>query len=147
VAIAKAKNDVTLCCGQGNSNRFGDFCGLYGTQRFQFGDLRAELPDRRIIIEVESCGGITNLAKYWLRLANHSDDKVLFLIHLFRTSSKNDYKSHRLLWEFIWDRMKKDAVGKLVAKLFTYTNLDKGLDPAIGYFKRCLSEPLGSLHT
>ena len=48
--------------GQGLANRVAISRQVY----WQFGDLRVDLPDRRVIVEVESAGGVTNLLKYWL---------------------------------------------------------------------------------
>src|SRR5688572_23539047 len=47
--------------GQHAANRIPINGGVY----YQFGDLRVELPDCTLIVEVESSGGVTNLAKYW----------------------------------------------------------------------------------
>src|SRR3954463_11375146 len=57
---------IEVFTGQGGGNRFG-LSGWELTlgQQFQFGDLRVETPTTTVVIEVESGGGIGNLAKYW----------------------------------------------------------------------------------
>ena len=57
---------VTYATGMGASNRFPlDGWRLVGLQQFQFGDLRIETSTATIVVEAESGGGVTNLAKYW----------------------------------------------------------------------------------
>lgn len=48
-------------------------------QRFQFDDLRVELPDCAVVIEAESAGGVGNLVKYWPLLRDGSLDKRFVL--------------------------------------------------------------------
>lgn len=81
--------------------------GLSLAQGFQFGDLRYELPDKTIVIETESAGGLTNLVKYWPYL-RRKPDKFFALVHLFEIHSPNDYIAHQRLWAFIVDRMRED---------------------------------------
>src|SRR3954452_7303983 len=61
---------IEVFSGQGGGNRFG-LSGWELTlgQQFQFGDLRVETPTTTVVVEVESGGGIGNLAKYWPLLA------------------------------------------------------------------------------
>jgi hypothetical protein len=94
---------------QGSANRI-DVAGwgLSPLQEFQFGDLRLETAGCRVIVEIESGGGVTNLAKYWPLLRNSQRDKRFVLIHLFHVSSTGDYVAHRKLWHFIVDEMRCD---------------------------------------
>ncbi len=77
-------------------------------QRFQYGDLRYQTDDTRVIVEVESGGGLTNLVKYWPMLAAELSDKRFVLAHLFMVSSESDYIAHRRLWEYVVGRMQDD---------------------------------------
>jgi len=77
-------------------------------QYIQFGDLRYEADRIRVVVEVESGGGVGNLVKYWPLLPARLSDKPFFLLHLFRLGSENDYVAHRRLWSFLCDRMKDD---------------------------------------
>jgi hypothetical protein len=81
---------------------------LTSQQFFQFGDLRIEAPTVRIVVEVESAGGETNLVKYWPMLETGLRDKRFVLLHLFRTLSVGDYITHRQLWTHLRDRMRFD---------------------------------------
>jgi len=57
---------VQYASGMGSANRFPlQGWNLVGQQQFQFGDLRIETPTTTIVVEAESAGGVTNLAKYW----------------------------------------------------------------------------------
>ena len=53
-----------------------------GSRQFQFGDLRIETGTATIVVEAESAGGVTNLAKYRPFLAARPA-KRLVLGHLF----------------------------------------------------------------
>lgn len=46
--------------GQGAENRIP----IDGSVNFQFGDLRFSSRERHLVVEAESLGGVTNLAKY-----------------------------------------------------------------------------------
>ena len=57
---------VQYASGMGSANRFPlQGWNLVGQQQFQFGDLQIETPTTTIVVEAESAGGVTNLAKYW----------------------------------------------------------------------------------
>ena len=112
-ATAKKRGSLVLrqmsnglpCCLLGNltygsGNRFDPGFCLIGSQRFQFGDLRVELADRLVVVEVESGGGLTNLVKYWP--PTPTGDRPILLIHAFGQVSANDYLSHLRLWDFVW---------------------------------------------
>lgn len=92
--------------------------------KFQFGDLRVELSNYTIVIEVESSGGVTNLLKYWYLIEKGKIEKPLFLIHLYRQTTKNDYNSHVELWKFIWEKMNSNINNgtnkKMEAYCYTY---------------------------
>ena len=99
---------VDVFRGQASANRI-DVAGwgLSVLQQFQFGDLRLETKECRVIVEVESAGGVTNLAKYW-PLLRGPRDKRFVLIHVFQVLSAGDYLAHRRLWQFIVDEMRRD---------------------------------------
>ena len=96
-------------------------------QRFQFGDLRYETAEVRLVVEVESGGGLTNLVKYWPMLGAELSKKRFVLAHLFMVSSEFDYVAHRRLWEYIVERMRRDLDARGCewerawhARMFTY---------------------------
>jgi len=94
--------------GQSSGNRFSVLdWNLPPLQSFQFGDLRYELPDRTVVIEIESAGGVTNLVKYWPYL-REKPGKFFILLHVFHIQSSGDYMAHRKLWDFTVDRMRED---------------------------------------
>ena len=70
-------------------------------QQFQFGDLRYETATHRVVVEVESGGGLTNLVKYWPMLGAELSDRRFALAHLFKVSSESDYIAHRRLWDYL----------------------------------------------
>lgn len=128
--------------GYGASNRFDPGFGLMGQQRFQFGDLRIDLADRVVVIEVESAGGVTNLVKYW-PLAETAMKPIL-LLHAFGQGSLNDYISHLRLWDHVWEKMRSELWSRPVPKLFAcrfqYTHgADDRLCHAAGAFRACLT--------
>jgi hypothetical protein len=133
------------CRGYGAANRFDPGFGLVGQQRFQFGDLRVDLPDRIVVVEVESGGGSTNLVKYW-PLAT-SLDRPLLLLHGFGQGSANDYLSHLRLWDFLWAKMRDDLWAEPTPRLFgrrfqyTHGNVEQ-LAVAAEMFRECLTLPL-----
>jgi hypothetical protein len=85
-----------------------DGWALSALQSFQFGDLPLESSTVRVVVEVESAGGVTNLAKYWPMLQSGLRDKRFVLLHLFRLTSRGDYLAHREMWAFLRDRMQED---------------------------------------
>jgi hypothetical protein len=140
-------SDLGLACcrGYGAANRFDPGFGLIGQQRFQYGDLRVDLPDRVVIVEVESGGGATNLVKYW-PLAS-SLDRPHLLLHGFGQGSRNDYVSHLHLWDFLWSKMREEIWSapnpRLFARRFQYTSgSDTELAEAAQLFRECLTLPL-----
>ncbi len=102
--------------GQGNDNRIK----VNNKVSFQFGDLRIDTDKYHIIIEVESSGGITNLAKYWYAIEKGKITKTVILLHIYKKQSKNDYASHEELWDFIYDKMNEKLNNKIIAKRFDY---------------------------
>jgi hypothetical protein len=120
--------DVEVFSGQAGSNRFGiGGWELSMLQQFQFGDLRVETPAATIVAEVESAGGIGNLAKYWPLLADKPLPKRLVILHVFQLSSEADYIAHRQLWQFLVERMRADLEPRGVrwgteceAEIFSY---------------------------
>lgn len=99
--------------GQGRANRIP----IEGAVYFQFGDLRVDLNDYIVVVEVESAGGVTNLAKYWEAFAGKRIDKPVRLLHLFLQKSANDYASHLLVWQFLNTHMVGALGEKWEAKL------------------------------
>jgi hypothetical protein len=99
--------------GMGGANRIAPGSWeLKVMQRFQFGDLRYEAEHARVIVEVESRGGLTNLVKYWPMLGEELSDKRFVLAHLFMVSSEFDCIAHRKLWEYAVERMQHDLDGR-----------------------------------
>jgi len=137
------ENHLIPLKGQGNDNKI--FLG--GKLNFQFGDLRVDTKKHHVVIEVESAGGVTNLVKYWYCLADKTLSKQILmpiiLIHLFRQTSPNDYKSHLNLWNFMWGEMQKALVNRIQAFPFVYCELPSGelsgLEKAIKEFKKSLT--------
>jgi hypothetical protein len=144
-------NDLKLYapgCGYGGDNRFDAGFSLVGKQRFQFGDLRVALPDRIVIVEVESGGGLTNLVKYW-PLADGLEAPIL-LLHAFGQASANDYLSHLCLWDYVWQKMRTELWDrpkpKLFPKRFRFTHTEPaGLKAAAEEFRACLTQPLADV--
>lgn len=134
--IAKT-NGMDSASSQESSNRIP----IAGAVYYQFGDLRVELPDKIIIIEVESSGGVTNLAKYWECFDSGRLVKPLKLLHIYRQVSANDYRSHMIVWEFLCRKMQESMLDKFEGKLATYEsgNLDS-LKPAYEIFNGWLNE-------
>ena len=93
---------------------------LLGSTGFEFGDLRVDGQEGHVVLEVESAGGSTNLAKYWhLIVAGHSVQPV-FLIHVFRTGSPRDWMFHMDVWHTLVARMHAELSERFHAELFTY---------------------------
>lgn len=119
---------VEVVSGQSGANRFGPTgWELTLGQQFQFGDLRVETEATTVVIEVESAGGVGNLAKYWPLLAMGDYAKRLVVIHVFQITSEGDYIAHRRLWEFLVERMRDDLERRGItypdaweAHMFTY---------------------------
>lgn len=144
-------DELGLCTtarGYGSNNRFDAGFTLVGQQRFQFGDMRVEMPDRIVIVEVESGGGLTNLVKYWPLAA--SLKVPVLLLHAFGQGSANDYLSHLCLWDFVWQKMRAELWNrpgpKLFATQFRFTRTDpSGLGAAANCFRACLTQPLADV--
>jgi len=134
-----AANDLGLSClrGQGSGNRLS----IGGNVYFQFGDLRIEQPNVTIVIEVESSGGVTNLAKYWESIASQRLSKPIRLLHLFRQKSENDYLAHMVVWDFLALRMKESLGDKFEGVCRKYRDgFPESLEPAVSLFKQWLCE-------
>ncbi len=129
--------------GMGGLNRIApNSWELKVMQRFQFGDLRYESDTVRVIVEVESGGGLTNLVKYWPMLGAELGDKRFVLAHLFKVSSESDYIAHQRLWEYLIDRMRRDLGARECkwdvdwhAEMFTYghSSASTGMAEAADY--------------
>jgi hypothetical protein len=121
--------------GQSADNRIAINGGVY----YQFGDLRIELPDRTIIVEVESSGGVTNLAKYWECYESGRLTKPMCLLHIFRQKSRNDYESHMVVWRFLCTKMHSALGNSFVGEWVTYQDGSQhSLEPAFTIFSRWL---------
>jgi hypothetical protein len=81
-------------------------------QRFRFGDLRIETAATTIVVEAESGGGVTNLAKYRPYLEARPAKRFV-LAHLFQVLSVNDHVSHIRLWEYLVERMRADLEARV----------------------------------
>jgi len=104
---------VTYATGMGTMSRFPlQGWNLIGSQQFQFGDLRIETATTTIVIEAESGGGVTNLAKYWPFLEARPSKRFV-LAHLFQVLSANDYVSHLRLWQYLVERMRYDLESRV----------------------------------
>lgn len=140
IKVAKKHRYVPIS-GQGNSNRIR----LAGNIYFQFGDLRVETESRQVAIEVETAGGVTNLVKYWYCLSEAQEQirKPIVLLHIFRTHSENDYGSHLLLWDYLYDRMTRHLRNCIQARRFKFDDVDPlrdELDDALKYFEKMILE-------
>lgn len=127
--------------GQGASNRIPIAergAGVY----YQRGDLRVELPESTVIVEVESSGGVTNLAKYWECFEAGRLTKTVHLLHLFRQKSTNDYASHIVVWNFLAAKMSRVLGDRFTARLMFYRDGDlTTLDDAVVAFKDMVASP------
>lgn len=131
--------------GFAGDNRFDCGFELMPNQKFQFGDLRIELPDRTIIIEMESAGGLTNLVKYWP--LEQQCKRPLFLLHIFGQSSAQDYIAHLRLWDFTWMQMASPLAQRpnrrLWARRFVFQKADLStLRDAESALRTCLTSPV-----
>jgi len=87
----------------------------------QFGDFRIETPDKTIVIEIESAGGIDNFLKYWPYLSGQTQtrpEKDFVLIHIYGSS----YPTHKALWWFFRGRMPSFIVN---ATFYIFDNGDE----------------------
>jgi hypothetical protein len=135
--------------GMGGLNRVApESWELKVMQRFQFGDLRYETNKVRVIVEVESGGGLTNLVKYWPMLGEELKDRRFVFAHLFMVSSEFDYIAHRRLWEYVVERMRGELDQRGCrwerdwhARMFTYghASAPTGIDDAATYIANALS--------
>jgi len=121
--------------GQGIDNRII----LEGNLYFQFGDLRVDTPSCHVVIEAETAGGVTNLVKYWycFQRQNQIISKPIVLLHIFNTSSENDYGSHLLLWDDMWARMTNDLGDRMQARRFKVGYANE-LRDALNYFEKAI---------
>ena len=95
----------------------------------------------RVVIEVESAGGVGNLTKYWpLLAAGTLADKRFVLAHVYRLGSANDYVTHRNLWEYLRSKMCADLPEiDWEARQFTYGASDpSGLERVAEYVRTAL---------
>ena len=112
--------------GQGVANRIV----LRGNVYFQFGDLRVDTPGWHVVVEAESAGGVTNLAKYWYLLEQRLITKPVRLLHVFRQQSAHDYLAHLEMWDLLYGKMQSALGDRFVAKRYRYrecTDLEAAL--------------------
>jgi hypothetical protein len=65
------------------------------------------------VVEIDTAGGVTNLAKYWPYLASGAPElggRRFVFAHIFALHSAADYTSHLQLWDFVKERM-TDSLG------------------------------------
>jgi hypothetical protein len=135
-AMAEALN-FKYISGQGGSNRLPIQQNVY----FQFGDLRVELPQCTVIIEVESAGGVTNLAKYWECIELGRVVKPIKLLHVFLQKSENDYEAHILLWRFLSTKMQQSLGSQWESRFVKSRGTSEAnLAPALEIFKSWIEE-------
>ncbi len=127
---------LTTYSGMGANNKIN----LTGQVGFQFGDLRVDAGKRWVIIEVESAGGVTNLAKYWYMLDNLWDEigKPIRLFHIFKANSPNDYMSHLVTWDHLAMHMIESTRGRFVPTRHVYRSADE-LESIVDLFKSEIS--------
>lgn len=132
--------DAQCYWGFGAENRMAPAAwNLNALQQFKFGDLRVELEDRTIIVQIQR--GLIHFAKFWPVIDELT--KPLAFIHLYGVSTENDYISHRLLWEFLRERM---SGPRFVAWLFTYDKRGRSAPlQASERFRQCLTLPWGTV--
>ena len=122
--------------GQNRDNRLQLKNGTY----FEFGDRRVETSICHVIVEHETAGGVTNLAKYWYCIDQGIIKKPIVLFHVYQVApTKSDYASHLALWDFLWLRMRNALLkGAMTAKCYAYSNQDQ-LKKALEEFEECLA--------
>ncbi|MFB3111993.1 MAG: hypothetical protein ACE10G_08170, partial [Gemmatimonadales bacterium] len=98
------KRGLTWHTGQSSDNQIA----IDDAVGFQFGDLRVSADNCHVIVEVESAGGVTNLAKYWYCLTSGLITGNVYLLHLFLQDTPNSYRSHLLVWDLLRDRIEKE---------------------------------------
>jgi hypothetical protein len=112
---------------------------IHGNIYFEFGDLRVETTSHHVIVEVETAGGISNLVKYWYYLEEKEIKKPIILLHIYCRSSKSDYGSHLILWDFIQNKMAKTVGDKVQATCYSYftsADLSRALHDFEGHLKK-----------
>jgi len=128
---------LTYDSGQGSTNRITIKENVY----FQFGDLRVKLPRCTVVVEVESAGGVTNLAKYWESFASQRVEKPIKLLHVFLQKSANDYEAHLVVWRFLAAQMAQSLGSKWEAHcLVARGTSDQELAASLALFRRWLQE-------
>jgi hypothetical protein len=135
--VAKCYTD-DVNFGHGDTNKIAKL----GRSSFQFGDLRVNTPNRHIIVEVESAGGVTNLVKYWYCLEERHIAKPIHLLHIFAQASENDYIRHLHLWDSLAVKMSNDLGNMFTAKQYTYCSSVE-LEIVVGEFDGILKKEFG----
>ena len=121
--------------GQGSGNRIPIELNVY----YQFGDLRVELPKCTVLVEIESAGGVTNLAKYWECIDSNRLPKPVKLLHVFRKTSASDYESHMVLWRFLCGKMQAALGPNFEGRCVTYQHgSSESLEEAVSIFRSWL---------
>lgn len=95
---------------------------------YQFGDLRFSSGGRHLVVEVESAGGVTNLAKYWYCLREGLITGKLFLFHVFWQETPDSYRSHMLVWDLLRMEMEKEFPEQFMARRYPYTPMTVARD-------------------
>ena len=108
---------LPFCTGQKANNRIY----VDDTTWYQFGDLRFSEGDQHLIVEVESAGGVTNLAKYWYLLRNNVIEGRLYLLHVFWRETSISYQSHLVVWDMLRNEIEEDLSGRFRAWRYSYS--------------------------
>lgn len=131
------RRGLTHSKGQGSKNQVPIRPRVY----FQFGDLWVELPQCTLLVEVESSGGVTNLAKYWEIIETCRIEKPVRLLHLFRQKSINDYEAHLVICRFLSEKMKLALGSRFACALHVYRDGDPtSVAPAVATFEQWLDD-------
>lgn len=142
------KNGLKIYTGQKRYNRVDlRNCGNSHSY-FEFGDLRLEFKSSRIIVEVDTAGGVTNLAKYYYMLNepdqfNFNDimpDKITYLLHVFVCKYDNDYLAHRRLWIYL---SRKLEANNFRAEMEIWNTNDSESQRVESKFKDILEDAVG----
>ncbi len=120
----------------------GNCVNIAGRVGFQFGDLRFSLGGHHLVVEAETVGGVTNLAKYWYCLRKGLVDGKIFLFHVFWQDTPDSYRSHLLVWDLLRAEIRKEFPGRFQAWRYGYApdTVARDLAEAAARFGRLLRQ-------
>ncbi len=132
------KHGLRWYSGQGAEN----CVNITGRVGFQFGDLRFSLGGCHLVVEAETVGGVTNLAKYWYCLREGLVDGKIFLFHVFWQETPDSYRSHLLVWDLLRAEIRKEFPGRFHAWRYGYApdTVSRDLAEAAARFERLLRQ-------